>query len=142
MDRSPNSFEEVQVGGIARIADRTAAPWGRQQQLQRWKTHMQRLGQALANGNLNQARFEFEALVSDAPEIGQADPMAHPQFVLLGRAIQSLDLAAARDAFSQLQNQAPSLRQRQTHPDEHQGQDSTESQASDADAPGQLDVTA
>ena len=103
---------------------------------------MQRLGQALANGNLNQARFEFEALVSDAPEIGQADPMAHPQFVLLGRAIQSLDLAAASEAFSQLQNQAPSLRQRQTHPDEHQGQDSTESQASDADAPGQLDVTA
>jgi hypothetical protein len=47
----------VQLGGVARITDRHTAPWQRLQQLQRWKTHMQRFGQALANGNLGQARL-------------------------------------------------------------------------------------
>jgi hypothetical protein len=142
MDRSPNSFDEVQVGGISRIADRTAGPWQRQQRLQRWKTHMQRLGQALANGDLGQAQYEFDALVNDGPDVGQTDPMAHPQFTVLGRALQSHDLAAASEAFSRLQNEAPSLRLRQPHPEERVQQASAEDNATVDATPGTLDVTA
>jgi hypothetical protein len=105
MDRSPNSLEEVQVGGVQRIADRNTAPWRRYQQLQRWKTHMQRLGHALKIGDMTQARTEFEALMNDVSEPGQADPMAHPQFGMIGKALQSLDLASAREAFTRLQNE-------------------------------------
>jgi hypothetical protein len=143
MDRSPNSFDEVQVGGISRIADRTAEPWQRQQRLQRWKTHMQRLGQALANGNLGQAQYEFDALVNDGPDVGQADPMAHPQFTFLGRALQSQNLAAAREAFSRLENEAPSLHHRPHLPEERSAQDAAGADIASADAtPGTLDVTA
>ena len=143
MDRSSNSFDEVQVGGISRIADRTAEPWQRQQRLQRWKTHMQRLSQALANGNLEQAQLEFEALVNDGPDVGQTDPMAHPQFTSLGRALQSPDLAAAREALSRLQTEARSLHHRQHLPEERSAQDSAGADIASADAtPGTLDVSA
>lgn len=93
MDRLPNSLEEVQVGGVERITDRSTAPWRRDQQLQRWKIHMQRLGQALESGNIAQARSEFHALMNDISEFGQADPMANPNFGLVGKALESLDLA-------------------------------------------------
>lgn len=38
---------------------------------------MQRLGQALSNGNLGQARYEFEALVNDVPELGRPPCRIH-----------------------------------------------------------------
>lgn len=143
MDRSPNSFDEVQVGRIARIADRNTEPWQRQQRLQLWKTHLQRLGQALANGNLTHAQFEFDALVNDGPDVGQTDPIAHPQFTVLGRALQSQDLPAAREAFHHLQNEAPSLHHRPHNPEEHVTQDSATGDDAGTDAtPGTLDVTA
>ena len=148
MDRSPNSLEEVQVGGVERIADRNTAPWRRYQQLQRWKTHMQRLGHALEIGDMAQARTEFEALMNDVSEPGQADPMAHPQFGMIGKALQSLDLAGAGEAFTRLQNEVPLLHQNHLHP-HHQAQppDSyTESLPTEneigGDPPKMLDVTA
>jgi len=105
--------EEVHLKKVDRTGDRNASTWHRQQQLQRWKTHMQRLGQALEEGNLEQARREFEALINDAPEIGQVDPMAHPQFAVLGKSLQHLDLESARAAFCRLQDESPLLRHRQ-----------------------------
>jgi len=112
MDRTPNSFEEV--AGVTRISGSGAAPWQRQQRLQQWKIHLQRLAAALENGDLKQARYEFEALVNDVPEPGQADPMAHPQFAYLGKALERQDLEGAREAFHHMQTEVPSLRDR--HP--------------------------
>ena len=108
MDRTPNSFEEV--AGVTRISGSGSAPWQRQQRLQQWKIHIQRLAAALENGELKQARYEFEALVNDVPEPGQADPMAHPQFAHLGKALERQDLAGAREAFHRMQHEVPSLR--------------------------------
>lgn len=120
MDRSPNSFEEV--GGVTRISGSGAAPWQRQQRLQQWKIHLERLAAALESGNLAQARYEFEALVNDVPEPGQADPMAHPQFAFLGKALEHHDLAAAREAFHRMQTEVPSLRERHPQAQENQKQ--------------------
>src|SRR6185369_15611906 len=104
---------------------------------------MQRLGQALANGNLGQARYEFEALVNDVPELGQADPMSHPQFTSLGRALQALDLAGAREAFAHLEHEVPSLNH---HPNPSPGRTTGKIAericgSGSAETPG-LDVTA
>jgi hypothetical protein len=147
MDRLHNSLEDVQVGGVERITDPSTAPWRRYQQLQRWKIHMQRLGQALESGNIAQARSEFHALMNDVSEFGQADPMANPNFGLIGKALESLDLAGAREAFTHLQNEVHFLHQ---HHDQHHATQPPEPQAENlpnededsSDPPRILDVTA
>ena len=140
MDRSPNSFEEV--GGVTRISGSSASPWHRQQRMQQWKIHLQRLATALESGNLAQARYEFEALVNDAPEPGQADPMAHPQFAFLGQALERQDLAGACEAFHRLQHEAPSLRHRPPLLEEHQKEDLPAEGKATEPARSKLDVTA
>lgn len=138
MDWSSNSFEVMEVGGVDRITDRNTSPWQRHPQFQRWKAHMQRLGRALEKGDLAQASIEFEALVNNLPEFGQVDPMAHPEFNAIGKAIRSLDLIGAREAFARLHGEVPS------HHLHHQTQavESPEENGNDNDSPGILDVTA
>lgn len=141
MEWSSSSFEVVEVSGVDRITDRNASPWQRHPQFQRWKAHVQRLGRALEKGDLQQASIEFDALVNDLPEFGQLDPMAHPEFDAIGKAIRSHDLIGAREAFTRLENEVPSLHlQHQTQ--QTQTMELLEEDASESDPPGILDVTA
>ena len=89
--------------GVARITDRHTAPW---QRLQRWKTHATAWAGAF-QWQSGAGRYEFEALVNDVPELGR--PMSHPQVTSLGRALQALDLAGAREAFAHLEHEVPYL---------------------------------
>jgi hypothetical protein len=102
MEGQFNSIEEVELGSVARAGDRNTSLWQRQQQLQRWKNHLQRLVQALEAGNLQQARYEFDVLMNVALELGQTNPLAHSKFLVLGRALENADLAAAREALHAL----------------------------------------
>jgi hypothetical protein len=103
---------------------------------------MQRLGQALEAGNLQQARYEFETLVNIAPEPGQPDSMAHPQFTALGRVIQERNLTRAREGFARLQSETHPLRAHSNErPREMQASDVCDEQIK-SPAADHLDVTA
>jgi hypothetical protein len=143
MEPWSNPVEELHLTKVGRTADGNASPWQRLQQLQRWKTHMQRLGQALDEGNLGQARHEFEALINDAPEIGQADPMAHPQFAVLGKSLLRGDLEGAREAFAKLQSESPSLRHHRSQEEPVASREpAEEGRSAEQESSGTLDVTA